>query len=371
MGSSIKLGRILGIPLEVNYSWFLIFFLVAYSLVLSLGDLYPGWSLAERWGVSLTSSGLLFASVVAHELSHSLVAIGKGIPVKGITLFLLGGVSQISREATRPGTEFQMAVVGPLSSIMLGLLLLGLHYIVEPFSVHLAVMTKLLFGANVLLGVFNMIPGFPLDGGRVFRAAIWAVSGSYPAATRIATITGQLVALGFVALGGVVILGEEYLQGGWLAFIGWFLWNAASVSFRQFRQHQRLEGYVSRELMSFACPEVSPGASITELVGRKTPKEWGDRLVVASNGRVQGVINPGAVKRVGRKDWSTTLVSQVMTPFANMKTVGPEDDAHHALDILNEGDAGLVLVLEGDYALGVVLLDNLTQLMEDSSRPTG
>ena len=368
MGSSIKLGKILGIPFGVDYSWFLIFFLVAYSLGMPLGDLYPRWSLVERWGVSLTSSALLFASVVAHELSHSLVALGKGIPVKGITLFLFGGVSQISREATSPATEFLMAVVGPLSSILLGLLLLGLHYLVEPLSVHLAVMTQLLFGANVLLGVFNMIPGFPLDGGRVFRAGIWAVSGSYSTATRIATITGQMVALGFVALGGFFILGEEYLRGGWLAFIGWFLWNAATVSLRQFRQHQRLEGYVSRDLMSIDCPEVSPEASLRELREGRVSRDGWDCLVIGEDGRVQGLINHQAMKRVGKRAWDTTRAIQVMTPLEEMETVGPEEDAHRALDVLNEGNAGLVPVVDGGEVIGVVFRDNLTQLMEDVSR---
>jgi Zn-dependent protease/predicted transcriptional regulator len=368
MGSSIKLGKILGIPIGVNYSWFLIFFLVTYSLVMSLDDLYPRWSTVERWGVSLTSSALLFASVVAHELSHSLLALGKGIPVKGITLFLFGGVSQISREATSPGAEFLIAVVGPLSSILLGLLFWGLHYLVEPFSVHLAVMTQLLFGANVLLGVFNMIPGYPMDGGRVFRAAIWTVSGSYSAATRIATITGQMVALGFVALGGFVILGEEYLPGAWLALIGWFLWNAASVSFRQFRQHQRLEGYVSRDLMSIDCPEVSPETSLGEVPEGRTSKYGWECLVVGEDGRVRGLINHQAIKRVGKRARDTTRVLQVMTPLEEMETVRPEEDAHRAMDVLNEGNAGLVPVVDGGEVIGVVFRDSLTHLMEGVSK---
>ncbi|MBF8267389.1 MAG: Peptidase [Dehalococcoidia bacterium] len=337
----------------------------------SLGQFQDPWPLWGRWGVALASSVLLFASVVAHELSHSLVAIRKGIPVKGITLFMFGGVAQISREATRPGTEFLMAVVGPLSSILIGLLFLGLNYAVHPFSDHLSVMTEWLFLANVSLGVFNMLPGFPLDGGRVFRAAVWAVTGSYSKATRVATIGGQAVAVAFVIMGGIFILGEELLQGVWLAIIGWFLWQAASASFRQFRQRQILEGHVSRDIMSTDCPKVSPETSLRELVDGRASKRDRVYLVVTPEGGVQGMVDLQAVRRVRRRDWNTTLVRQVMTPLEKMKTVGPQESAHRVMEIMDEEDTSLVPAVEGEVVLGVVLLDRLFQLAAARSRPDG
>ena len=179
MTGSIKLGKILGIPLQLHFSWFLVLFLVTSSLAVFLGELRPFWSSMERWGVALAASTMLFASVVAHELSHSLVARRNGISVKGITLFIFGGVAHISREATSPRMELSIALAGPLCSILLGFLFLGLGFAVEPFSIHLAVIMSWLFLMNIVLGVFNLIPGFPLDGGRVFRALVWAVSGNY------------------------------------------------------------------------------------------------------------------------------------------------------------------------------------------------
>ena len=264
-----------------------------------------------------------------------------------------------------------MAVVGPVSSILLGLLFLGLNLAVEPFSVHLAAMTEWLFLVNVALGLFNMIPGFPLDGGRVFRAVVWAISGNYSIATRLATICGQVVAVAFVAIGAFIFMGEEYLQGIWLAFIGWFLWQAASASFRHFRQRQRLEGYVSRDLMSTDCPEVSPDVLLREVVQAGLLRDGRQCLVVAEDGRVEGLVNHQAIKWGRRGSRETVRVSQVMTPIERVKAVGPEDDAHSVLEAMDEGESGLVLVADGGEVIGVVLRDSLVRLMGSRSRQGG
>ena len=369
MTSSIKLGNILGIPLRLHYSWFLILFLITSSLAIFLGELHPSWSSPERWGLALVTSSMLFASVIAHELSHSVVAIRYGIPVKSITLFIFGGVAQISREATKPGMELLIALAGPLSSIVLGLLFLGLRFAVEPISVHLAVMMRLLFAMNIALGIFNLIPGFPLDGGRVFRASLWAMTGNYARATRIATIGGQVAAVGFAAVGmGIVFLANNPVQGVWLGFIGWFLWQAASASFRQFRQCQGLQGFVARDMMSTDCIEVSPETSIRDLMDGGVLRKGLPCFVVKQDGRVTGLLHSAAVKRIARRSRGTTRVMQVMVHLDRITGIAPEEDSDRVLEVLDGEDLGLVPVVEGEDVIGVIVLDHLLRLTRTRSR---
>ena len=369
MTGSIKLGRILGIPLRLHYSWFLILFLMTSSLAIFLGKLYPTWSSPERWGVALTASSMLFASVIAHELSHSLVAIRNGIPVKGITLFIFGGVAQISREASKPGMELLIAVAGPLCSIVLGLLFLGLSFAVEPFSVHLAAIMGWLFIMNIALGVFNMIPGFPLDGGRVFRAIIWAISGNYARATRIATIGGQATAVAFAAIGvGIIFLGHNPAQGMWMGFIGWFLWRAASASFRQFRQRQGLQGLVARDMMIADCIEVFPEASIRDLMDDGVLHKGQPCLVVTEYGRITGLLHPAAVRKIPKKSQEATRVRQVMVYLDGMEGVAPEEDSTRVMEVLEGEDLGLVPVVDGEELIGVIVRDHIPRLMRARSK---
>jgi Zn-dependent protease len=369
MTGSIKLGKILGIPLGLHYSWFLALFLITSSMAVFLGELRPSWSSLERWGVALVASSMLFASVIAHELCHSLVAIRNGIPVKGITLFIFGGVAQISREATRPGMELLIALAGPLCSLLLGLLFLGLSFAVEPLSVHLAVIMGWLFLMNISLGVFNLIPGFPLDGGRVFRAIVWAISGNYARATRIATIGGQVTALAFVAAGvGIIFLGHDLVQGTWLAFIGWFLWQAASTSFRQFRQRQGLQGIVARDLMSTDCAQVSPEASVRDLMDGGVLRRGQPCFVVAEDGRIIGLLHLAAARRILKRSREATRVRQVMVPLDKTKGVAPEEEASRVLEVLDDEELGLVPVVDGEEVVGVVVRDHLLRLMRARSR---
>ena len=364
MTASIKLGKILGIPLGLHYSWFLALFIVTSSLAVFLGELRPSWSSPERWGVALASSSMLFASVVAHELSHSLVAIRNGIPVRGITLFIFGGVAQISREATKPGVELLIAFAGPLCSILLGLLFLGLSVAVEPLSIHLAVMMSWLFLMNIALGIFNLIPGFPLDGGRVFRALVWAVSGNYARATRIATLGGQVTALALAAIGvAIFVLERNLVQGMWLGFIGWFLWQAASASFRQFRQRQGLQGMVARDLMSTDYAEVPPETSVKDLIDGGVLRRSQTCFVVTEDGRIGGLLNLAAVKRVPKMSRESTRVRQVMVPLDMVEWITPEEDSIKVLEVLDDGELGVAAVVDGEEVVGVVIREHLLRLM--------
>ena len=241
MSGSFRIGSLFGIPLSVHYTWFAVFALITVQLGFLFGEPgnYPQWNFIERWGMALATSLLFFASVVVHELSHSLVALRRGIPVLGITLFIFGGVSQLSREATQPRWEAAIAAAGPLTSLALSALFFAIAFVVGSAETHVEGAAMLLGIINLALAVFNMLPGFPMDGGRVLRAVVWSVTRSYSRATRVAASTGRLVGLGIAAAGVLLFLLQGDVGALWLVFVGLFLESAARSSYR----HQRAEDW--------------------------------------------------------------------------------------------------------------------------------
>ena len=239
MGGSLRLGRVLGIPLSVSYSWFLVLALVVLVLDSHLGTRYPFWGDAQRWATATVVALLFFACIVAHEMAHSLVAVGRGIPVKGITLFIFGGVSQISREANSPRVELSIAIVGPLLSLLLGAIFLGVAFVTQNTNTTLHAGALILAYANFGLGIFNLLPGFPLDGGRVLRAGVWRLTGDPWKATRVSVTAGRLAGL-LLILGGLALTATSgTIWPLWLSLVGWFLLQTASSSLRQARAHER------------------------------------------------------------------------------------------------------------------------------------
>ena len=240
MGKSLRLGRVFGIPVEINITWVVIFLLLTWLLVSRFDSFYPPWPVYQQWGVAIITVGLFFLSVLAHELSHSLVALSRGIPVSGITLFIFGGVSHLSREPERPIEEFLISVVGPLTSLALAAAFGGIFIWLSPggwfwpgrYTSPVEMVTFLLAWANLSAGIFNMVPGFPLDGGRVLRAIVWAGSGSFLRATRVAARCGQAVGL-LMIVGGVlyVVVWDNWIDGIWAAVIGFFLLSVATGSY--------------------------------------------------------------------------------------------------------------------------------------------
>src|SRR5438132_7364814 len=230
MPGSFRIGKIAGIDIDINVSWIIILVLLTVSLATGwFPQLYPGWSTATYWVTSFIASLLLFVSVLLHELAHSFVARRRGLPVKSITLFIFGGVSNIEREPTSPGVEFQMAFVGPLASIVIGVVCFLLQLPLRGTRLPLEALEGILFYlavTNILLGVFNLIPGFPLDGGRVLRSIVWKITGSLAKATRVASISGQVIAYLFIFWGIWQFFSGDVLNGIWIGFIGWFLLSA-------------------------------------------------------------------------------------------------------------------------------------------------
>ncbi len=235
MRASLRLGRVLGIPVEINASWLAAFFLLTIVLARQFGESNLGWPVAQSWLLAMLMVVLFFMSVLAHELSHSVLAQWRGIPVLGITLFIFGGVSRLAREPDRPLLEFGVAVVGPLTSMVLAAIFGGLWYLLGTGDSALEVVLFLLAWSNLSLGVFNILPGYPLDGGRVLRALVWAITGSYRKGTRVAARSGQ--AIGGLAMSVGLALGifVNPLDGVWIAVIGGFLFSVATASYRQER----------------------------------------------------------------------------------------------------------------------------------------
>jgi len=353
MGTSIRLGKIWGIPIGINYSWIFVFLLFIFLMSEQFGDTFPGWPLTQRWAVAVITTVLFFLSVLAHELSHSLVAVRKGIPVRGITLFIFGGVSQLAHEARRPLTEFLVAIVGPLTSIILGLVLVGLWYLMRDVNSSLEAIFFSLSAINLSLGVFNMLPGFPLDGGRVLRSVIWGVTGSYWRATQIAARAGQVLG-GLMVITGIgwAIFGQ--FQGIWFALIGGFLFSAATMTYRQERVRESLRHYRVADVMTTdwcTLPGETPLASPLVLQGIGGRYDFVGVLI---NGRVQGIVTRRQLALTPRGGWPYTPLAQAMLPLSAVPQVDPEEAIFDVVERIESDSLERLAVVSNGVLLGFV-----------------
>jgi Zn-dependent protease/CBS domain-containing protein len=360
----IPIGKAFGISLRLHYSWFFIFALVTWALAAAyFPATYPTWSLWLKIMAGIITSVLFFGSVLFHELMHSLVAIREGIQIQAITLFFLGGVSQMTGEPKTAGDEFRMAAAGPFSSLILGGLFLGVYFVLRSATSEAAQ-----FGAaisfylgliNILLGVFNLIPGFPLDGGRVLRSLIWWRSRNMQSATRIASNIGRAFGFLFI-LGGIwLAFTGNFFNGIWLVLIGWFLETAASGSYRQMMIQDMLRGHTASEVMSRDCVVVPPDITVEHLVNEHILSSGRRCFPVVSGARTEGLVTLGNIKSVPRDARKTTLVREAMTPLARVKSVSPNEDLSNILQILSENDINQVPVVWEDKVVGIVARDNL------------
>jgi Zn-dependent protease len=320
---------------------------------------YPGWSAASYWLVGAVTSVFFFASVLIHELGHSVLALREDVPVKSITLFIFGGVAQIGREPPTAGAEFRIAIAGPLSSLGLAALFGGLGAALAG-NATLAAPLAYLGRINLLLAAFNMIPGFPLDGGRVLRAALWAFGGSFQNATKWASRAGRVVAYGFILLGaGQILIGGGFLNGLWLAFIGWFLNNAAESSYQQVRLRDMLRGVKARNVMTQECSKVPTGLGIDRLVEDHVLAGGQRCFFVADNGSTEGMITLHNLRSVPREQRPGLTTDQVMTRIDNVLRVHPEDDVWGVLQQMDENDVNQVPVMENGGFLGMITRERL------------
>jgi Zn-dependent protease/CBS domain-containing protein len=360
----IPIGKAFGISLRLHYSWFFIFVLVTWALAAAyFPTTYPTWNLTLKITAGIITSFLFFASVLVHELMHSIVALRQGIKIQAITLFFLGGVSQMSGEPKTAGDEFRMAAAGPFSSLILGGIFLGISYGLNDINnlaaQFVAAISYYLGIINILLGVFNLIPGFPLDGGRVLRSIIWWQTKNMQRATKIASNIGRAVGFLFI-LGGIwLAFTGNFFNGIWLALIGWFLLSAASASYSQVLIQDMLKGHTAGEVMSHECTVVPPDITVERLINEHILSSGRRCFPVVSDGHTQGLVTLDSVRAVPRDARGTTLVKQAMVPLGQIKAVSPDEDLGNVLQLLTENDINQVPVISEGKVVGMVARDNL------------
>lgn len=354
MHASVRLGHMWGIPIGLHASWFVIFALVTWSLAAGYFPAeYPHLPPSSYWLLGAVTSLLFFASVLLHELGHTWVALRNGIPVRSITLFLFGGIAQIAREPHTPGVEFRIAIAGPVTSLALAVAFHG-AWLLDRDILYLAAPSLWLARINFVLGLFNLIPGFPLDGGRVLRAVVWKFSGSFHRATQVAAFSGQLTAFGFIGLGLFAVVGGNVFNGLWLVLIGWFLQNAAAASYVQANLQQSLHDVRVAQIMTRDCVEVSDRLALDELVEAQVLTGARRCFFVTDNGRLRGMVTLREVAAVPRERWHQVTTGQVMVPWERLVTVQPGTQLLAALQTMDDANVAQVPVVEGEKMVGML-----------------
>jgi Zn-dependent protease len=391
MQKSFRLGRLFGFELRVDSSWLLIFVLVAWSLSSLFATWHPEWSRLTSLAVAIAAALTFFASVLLHELAHSVVARLYGLEVRDITLHLFGGVSNIEREPPTPGSEFLIAVVGPIASIALGIGMLvlaaaatgfaGTAADVEDAAEALArlgpVSTALMWlgPINILVGIFNLVPGFPLDGGRILRSILWKATGDFGRATRWAANAGQLTGLTLILMGVFMVLGFRVpffgtgLGGLWLALIGLFLRNAAAQHLVGAKVQEALIGLRVRDLMRTQGTWLPADLRLRALVEGWILRSDEQAFPVFDRETFAGVVSVDDLRRVPPAEWDARAARDVMTPRAELTTIGPDAEAFEALRALGKADVRQLPVVEGDVLVGMLFERDIARWLELEARP--
>jgi Zn-dependent protease/CBS domain-containing protein len=362
-----RLGSIFGIDIRIDYSWFVIFFLFLWTLTVGVFPAwYPGLEQLTYIGMGLTGTLLLFASLLAHELSHSLVARSKGIQVEGITLFIFGGMAHTRMEFESPGDEFLIAGVGPISSFAIA----GLFWVVAwiggqlGWPVAVTGVAAYLALINLILAIFNLFPGFPLDGGRLFRAAIWKRTGDLRKATRIASNGGKIFGYMLMALGILNLFGGNPIGGLWMLFIGWFVRTAAEASYMQYLLHSSLRGVRIADAMTPDPATVPPGLSLRSFIEDYVLDGRHHSYPVVEGNRPLGLITLEGVRGVPRDEWTQRTVRDAMLPIEDGVVARPDESMSDVLEKLGKSKARRVLVTRGSELVGIITQTDVARWLD-------
>ncbi len=374
MHSQVKLGRIGGIEIGLHYSWFIIAILIAWSLAAQFQSVTPHWSQTTIWGAALITAVLFFVTLLLHELAHSLVAKARGLRVREITLFALGGVSQIESEASDARTEFWIAIVGPITSAILGLIFISLDRLTRMPSgaearTPLAAVLFWLGYINLALAGFNMIPGYPLDGGRVLRAILWWFSGNAERASRWSSQVGQGIALLFIVIGLFRFFVGENFGGLWLAFIGWFLLDAARSSYLQTSILSSLRGRRVADLMERNCAKVEGYLSLRDFVDEYVLHSTNRCFVVTNGDQVVGLLTPAEIRDVPREIWGQSSVQSVMRRLDQVRSVPPDMPADKALELMARENLSQLAVVSDGKLQGIFSQAQVLRFLQIYSGP--
>jgi Zn-dependent protease len=362
-GSGLKIGRVMGIPIYLHPSWYIIFFLITFMLSTQYSSQYPQWTTTQHWTLGILTSLLFFASVLLHELGHSAVALKYKIPVVSITLFVFGGLAQIQREADRPMQEFNIAIAGPMTSFLLG----GVFYLVTlPFAhgTVVAATAGWLCFINLLLGGFNLVPGFPLDGGRILRSIAWAWTKDFSRATQFASRSGQVIAY-LLILAGVYIgvKNQDWLDGLWWVVIGWFLLSVAKESFTQVAVRRVLEGLRVADFMTAELPTIDRTLSLEDYMHEVLRTGRRCHLVLGNNQMV-GMITLHHVRQIPREEWVNTSIQAAMLPYESIQWAQADEAAPKILERMQATDINQMPVLRDGQVVGMVSRDAMLQVIQ-------
>ena len=369
MRSHIRLGRWFGIEVGLHYSWFLIALLIVMSLASQFQESHNEWGPGTIWAVSILTAILFFAALLTHEMSHALVARAHGLTTRAITLFALGGVAQIEKEPQDARTEFWVGIIGPITSAVIGVICLALalavgwHWAGTP-DTPLTAMLVWLGYINLMLAAFNLVPGFPLDGGRILRSIIWWVSGSGDRATQLASRIGQGVALVFIALGIFRFFGGAGFGGLWIAFIGWFLLQAATASYATQALSSGLRNVQVSDVMTRECTAVDGNTNVQEFVEHYVLPSGRRCFVVEQNGQILGLVTPHEIKTLDRQRWPYTTLYDVMRPLDQLHTVAPSTPIMEALETMGRDDVNQLPVVTNNHLDGVITRANVLQFLQ-------
>jgi len=358
---SWKIGSIMGIPIKVHFTWFIIFGLITWSLsAYYFPKIAPDLPLLSYWMKGAIAALLLFVSVAFHELAHSVVARRYRLTIDSITLFIFGGVAQMRGEPPSPAAEWRIAIAGPLSSLFLA----GIFFI---FSVFTDGTSKALFSylsqINLILAIFNLIPGFPMDGGRVLRSIIWKKRKNFFYATQRAATIGQRIALFFIFF-GLFSLFTGMAGGLWLMLIGWFLYTAAQASYQQSTLEEALRGVKVGDIMVKELVTVSPSMSIDDVVNNFFLKYGFGGFPVVDNDRYLGLITLKEIKEVSKNNFSTTTVEDIYARHRKEWEISPEDEVLRALEKMIRDDSGRLVIIEGDRLKGMITRNGIARYVQ-------
>lgn len=365
-GRSVTLFTLLGFKVQVDASWVFLALLITWSLAVGFFPRqFEGLDTTTYWILGVAGAVGLFFSIIFHEMSHSLVARRYGLPMRGITLFIFGGVAHMEREPDTAKTEFLMAIAGPISSFVLG----AIFYVVGVVAAsggladYVVGLVQYLAFINVVLAVFNLVPAFPLDGGRVLRAVLWHWKGSIRWATRIAARAGSMFGWVLIALGVTSVLMGNFIGGMWWFLIGMFVRGAANLSYRQLLTRQLIEGEPVSRFMVENPLTVGPDLTVQDLVEHYIYRYHHEMFPVTDDARLIGCVGTKQVKEVPRKDWGRRAVGDVVVPCSDENTIDADVDAVRALSRMSRSGNSRLMVTEGERLVGIVALKDMLRLL--------
>ena len=361
-----KLFTLFGFDVHVDLSWFIILLLVTWSLATGLFPVWtPGMTTTGYWLMGLIGALGLFTSIVLHELAHSLVARRFGVPMHGITLFIFGGVAEMTEEPPSPKAEFNLAIAGPIASVLIGAICYGLS-IVGDANGWPATLNGVLFYLGLINGIlvlFNIIPAFPLDGGRVLRSALWKWRGNLKWATRITSTIGSAFGVVLILLGVLAFISGNFIGGMWWFLIGMFLRNAAQMSYQQLLVRRALEGEPVARFMQRDVHSVPPQVTVRELVDDYVYRHHFKLFPVVEEGHLRGCVTTREVRELPRDEWSEHAVDELITPCSPDNTISPDADATQALSQMSHTGQSRLMVVEGDRLLGIISIKDLMKFI--------